>query len=145
MNGLGKMFLWLRVMKRLILLTCCAFLFAACGPNEGVLKSGRGNAETGNSTPVVATLEKDIEDVRNANCRFTYVLRRKDGAPIDADDRAFIRLPTADAKRRMISDNGHAILICSDFQIPTDKIRSVYDRFAVEDLSTGKLISESAK
>lgn len=108
----------------------------ACGANEGILKSGRETPVVSNSTPVVTSLEKDVEEMRTADFKFIYVLRRKDGGKIDAADRVVIKEQTIDANRRVSSDSGKAIVVGSNFAIPPDKLLAIYDRFAVENYST---------
>ena len=109
---------------------------SACGANEGVLKSGKdtGGVST-NSAPAQSTLQTDIDAMRTANFKFIYVLRRKDGGEIDAEDRGVIKVQTDGANRRISSDNGKAFVIGSNFEIPADKMMAIYDRFAVENYS----------
>lgn len=109
--------------------------FASCGANEGILKSGKDPAVSTNSTPTRSTIEADIEAMRTANFEFIFVIRRKDGAEIDAEDRGVIKLNTDGVNRRITSDNGKAFVIGSNSPIPADKIAALYDRFAVENYS----------
>ena len=110
-------------------------LVPACGPNEGVLKSGKTNAVLTNSLPTQTSLESDVEAMRTANFTSIYVLRRKDRGEIDSEDRGIIKLNTDGVNRRISSDNGKAFVIGSNSPIPADKIAALYDRFAVENYS----------
>ena len=120
-------------------LALAAFLFVslslACGPNEGVLKSGRSNSVPTNSAPKLSSIEADIDEMRTANFTSIYVLRRKDGGEIGSDDRAVIKVNTDGVNRRISSDNGKAFVIGSNSPIPADKMIALYDRFAVENYS----------
>ena len=73
--------------------------------------------------------------MRTADFSFVYVLRRKDGGKIDAEDRSVIRGQTAEANRRMSSDDDKAFIIGSNNQIPPTNMMALYKRFAVEDYS----------
>lgn len=110
-------------------------ILGGCGANEGILKSGNDTAVSTNAAPTLSTLEKDVEAMRTANFKFIYLLRRKDGGEIDAEDRGVIKLKTDGANRRISSDNGKAFVIGSNFEIPADKMLAIYDRFAVENYS----------
>ena len=110
-------------------------LVAACGPNEGVLKSGKGNVVSTNSLATLTSLESDVEAMRTANFTSIYVLRRKDRSELDSEDRGIIKLNTDGVNRRISSDNGKAFVIGSNSPIPADKLAALYDRFAVENYS----------
>ena len=73
--------------------------------------------------------------MHTAGFTFVYVLRRKDGGSLDAEDRSVIKLQTDDANRRVAADDGRAFLVGSNFQIPAKNMTALYGRFAIEDLS----------
>ena len=73
--------------------------------------------------------------MRNAGFSSIYVLRRKDGAPLDADDKAVLRQQTYEANRRVSAEDGKAIIVGSNFQITVKNMAPLYERFAVEDFS----------
>ncbi len=81
--------------------------------------------------------------MRTANFKFIYVLRRKDGGEIDAEDRGVIKLQTDGANRRISSDSGKAFVIGSNFEIPADKMIAIYDRFAVENYSPPVTVNDA--
>lgn len=112
-----------------------SLLMSSCGANEGILKSGKDTSIPTNSTPTRSTVEADIEEMRTANFTSIYLLRRKDGGEIDAEDRGVIKLNTDGVNRRIGSDNGRAFVIGSNYPIPADKLFALYDRFAVENYS----------
>ncbi len=109
-------------------------LTAGCGANEGILKSGKetpqANAESGKSS-----FEQDLEAMRTADFLYVYVLRRKDGGKIDAEDRGVIKVNTSLANRRVAADDDKAFIIGSNVQIPPQNMAALYDRFAVGNYS----------
>ncbi len=112
-----------------------AFSTAACGPNEGILKSGKETPSPSNGKAAMTSAERDVEDMRTANFTLILVLRRRDGGPIDAEDRAVIKAQTSEANRRIASDDGKAFVIGANGLIPTEKLATLQARFAVEDHS----------
>ncbi len=113
-----------------------AITFAsACGANEGILKSGKETPAPSNIESEKTPIAKDIEAMQTAGFSFIFVLRRKDGGTIDAEDRGVIKLNTADANRRVAADDNKAFIIGSNFQIPPKNLATLYDRFAVENYS----------
>lgn len=118
-----------------LLIFILALIASACGGNEAILKSGKEPAAQANAEPVKTSFESDLEAVRVADFSFVYVLRRKDGGIIDAEDKSVIRLQTAQANRRVAADDGRAFIIGSNFALPPKNMAAIYDRFAVEDYS----------
>jgi hypothetical protein len=125
-------------MKRTsVIAAVLSFLAAACGANEGVLRSGRETPGQQNSAsqPTKSSIERDLDEMRTAGFAFIYVLRRKDGQKLDAEDRGVIRLQTTDTNRRVMSDDDRAVVIGTNYAIPPENIMVLYSRFAVENYS----------
>lgn len=126
-----------------ILLLASAAIVVACGPNQRIIESGKQNSEPTpevNSSPKVTSLEEDIQAMKNADFYLIYVFRRKDGAVMDTEDRRFAsdHIPP-EINRRMVSDQGKAILIGSNFKLPEDSMNALKERFDLTDLSTTQL------
>ena len=117
-----------------------AFLFflslfaSGCGVNEGVLKSGKDGPQA-NVASTKTPFEQDLDSVRNADFIYVYVLRRKDGGKIDAEDRAAIKLHTSLANRRVSSDDDKAFIIGSNTPLPPPNLMALYEHFAVDNYS----------
>jgi hypothetical protein len=111
----------------------------ACGPNEGVLRSGMEtppvNSSDSNKTSAL-TISDEIQSMRTADFKFIMVIRRKDGGKLDTDDRNIIKTATVDMNRRVSSDEGRAIVIGSNFALAADKMSALTGRFSIEDYST---------
>ena len=73
--------------------------------------------------------------MRTADFRFVYVLRRKDGGVIDAEDKSVIKMQTVDMNRRVSADNDKAFIIGSNAQLPPKNMMALLERFAVENYS----------
>jgi len=115
---------------------CLAVLLASgCGANEVVLRSGNETPIQGNAVEDKPSFEKDLNAMHTAGFSFVYVVRRSDGKIIDAEDVRVIKELTADTNRRVKSDNDRAILIGSNFEIPSDNLAALNRRFLVEDHS----------
>lgn len=113
-----------------------SFLFCiGCGANESILKSGKDDSPQTNVAPSQTTFAKELEEFRTADFRYIFVLRRKDGSEIDAEDRSVIKLNTDGANRRVSADNDRAFIIGTNSQIPPKNIAAIYARFAVENYS----------
>ncbi len=112
-----------------------ALLLCSCGPNEGVLKSGKSNAVPTSADVQKTPIEQELAAMRTAGFNFIYVLRRKDGAKMDAEDRSVIRMNTGEANRRVAADEDRAFVIGSNPAIPAKNLAAIYERFAVENYS----------
>ena len=117
------------------LLFVVAAFAAGCGANDGILKSGKETPGSSNAQPRKSAFEEDLGSMRTADFRFIYVLRRKDGGKIDAEDRSVIKAQTTDANRRVSSDDDKAFILGTNTQIPPKNLMALYKYFAVEDYS----------
>jgi hypothetical protein len=116
-------------------------LASACSPNQRILNSANERPPEPSSvrtegTAAPVTLETDIAAMKTADFNFIYIFRRKDGAELDADDRAFMNtnLPY-EINRKKISDGGKALVIGSNFRLPPENFKAMKDRFTFEDHS----------
>lgn len=118
-----------------VLLSAFCAIVVACGPNEAILKSGNEPSPQTDAAPSQTTFAGDLEEFRTADFQFIFVLRRKDGGEIDAEDRGVIKLNTDGANRRVSADNGRAFIIGTNNPIPPKNMAAIYARFAVENYS----------
>src|SRR4051812_4384631 len=114
--------------RNFYLLVTAAICLSGCGANQSILESGK---ETPTPPPTAAAtaqndFARDMAEVRNADFTFVYVLRRKDGGPMDIEDRNVIRLNTSDANRRVSTDNDRAFIIGSNVQIQPKNMAALY-------------------
>lgn len=115
-------------------------IVSACAPNQRIVESNGqwSNAEANRTaaTPVQKTIEQEIESMRTADFIFIYVMRRKDGGPLDTEDKQFASsVIPGQMNRRTVSTDGKAILIGSNFRMPEEERKLIEERFALEDLS----------
>ena len=127
-------------MKKLIGLAAVSLsvFMSGCTPNQRILES---NAESSpGSAPekpvALAKIEDDIAAMKTADFNFIFVFRRKDGAELDKDDRAFMsaHIPY-EINRKQIVDGGKALLIGSNYRVPAEDFKALNDRFLFEDFS----------
>jgi len=81
-------------------------------------------------------VESDVAAMRTADFNFVFVFKRKDGAVLDADDKAFMNANTPyEINRKKLSDGGRALVVGSNFRYPPENFKAMRDRFLFEDLS----------
>ena len=129
------------VMSKLVSLSFVLLLaFSAIGcfgeSSEKKEKDTKKNAaETEKKDPIKA----EIKSLRNADFDYIYVIRRKDGEKMDADDKKFITdndHPTTN--RRTLSKDEKVVFLGSNFAFPEAGLENIQDRFEVEDFSKPK-------
>lgn len=118
-----------------ILISASLLFGIGCGPNEGVLKSGKETLPQASTAPSQTTFANELEEFRTADFRYIYVLRRKDGSEINGEDRSVIKRNTDGTNRRVSADNGKAFIIGTNNAIPPKNIAALYEHFAVENFS----------
>ncbi|MEQ1644594.1 MAG: hypothetical protein ABL959_14190 [Pyrinomonadaceae bacterium] len=122
------------MIRALFIVMACVFA-AACGPDDRILKSGKETPAPSNVEASKPTFAKELDEIMSARFTFVYVLRRKDGQKLDAEDRSVIRLQTVDMNRRVTADDDKAVIIGSNYQIPPKNMLVLFDRFAVQNYS----------
>ena len=130
---------WKRINSFCVVLAAAAFV-CSCSPNQRIVESNsqwaNQEANRAAATPVPKTVEQEIEAMRTADFIFVYVIRRKDGGPLDAEDKQFASsVIPGQMNRRTVSTDGKAILIGSNFRMPAEERKLIEERFALEDLS----------
>lgn len=128
----------MKVKLQLVVVT--AFFATACAADQRIINSATkptpSNSAAAESTPSPNTVEQDVETMRVADFNFIYVFRRKDGAVLDARDKALAAAITPpEVNRRKISDGGKAIVLGSNFRLPPDVMEQMTDHFAFQDFS----------
>jgi hypothetical protein len=127
-------------------LIVAVFIFAsACGPNQRILQSANENTGGGadassspnsNSASAGTSFEQDLEAMRTADFKFILIFRRKDGHPLDADDKRYLgQVIPAEINRRRLSDSGRAVIIGSNFRLSPELTTTLTTRFSVDDHS----------
>jgi hypothetical protein len=131
-----------RTVDYLLALAVCgtALFYSGCAANEAILRSNTSsepaaNSQPTNVEPAKSSYEHDLEAMRTADFDYIFALRRKDGAKMDADDRAVVRAVTAEANRRSLSDDDKAVIVGANYPIVADKMKTLADRFYIEDFS----------
>lgn len=116
-----------------LLLSCV--LWPGCSANPTILKSG-SKEQPSNAVRPVDVFESDLETMRTANFDYIFVIRRKDGGKLDAEDKKFIRTnsPTV-ANRIILSDDDKALIAGSNYPFPPEKLKPLQERFDFQDFS----------
>ena len=128
----------------IVVVALAALFLAACTPNQRIVEDSAERSarpvEDGTPVTVEKTFEQDVESMRTADFLFIYVLRRKDGGKLDPDDKRYAsQVIPQEMNRREISDSGKAIIVGSNFRMPEQNRKVLSERFAFEDLSSGKM------
>ncbi len=111
-------------------------LFAcSCGGNEAILRSGKPTPPAVNAAPAKPPIEKELDAMHTVGFMHIYVLKRKDGGTMDAEDRRIIKLQTEDANRRVATEDGLAFVIGTNTALAPERMAALRARFAVDTYS----------
>lgn len=126
------------------LLLIAAIFVIGCGPNQSILESAnRNTAPASNISIERSSMEQDLDAMRNADFKVVFVLRRKDGAEFDTEDRGIVRQNTSQANRRVSADGGKAVIVGSNFPLDPKGMELLKERFLFEDHSLQGVNSNS--
>jgi hypothetical protein len=105
-------------------------LGAACG--------GAGTSRGGAPSPPKTDFEHKLDIVRRAPHVKIYVIRRKDSAPLAADDKDYLRRNTPlELATWVLTDDGATAIAGANFDFEPKHFEALSKRFTVEDY-TGK-------
>lgn len=111
-----------------------AILGLGCSANSSIINSGKG-ATPAPVTEQRSSFEQDLESVKVGDFKFIFVLRRRDGAKLDPDDKKFVRTTASEANRFVLSDEDKAIIAGSNYPIAPEKMKALRDRFDFQDIT----------
>lgn len=113
----------------------------SCGKAE---EPNRDLAEVRPSAPKVNEFDAELKAFRNADFDYIFVIRRKDGGPMDSDDKLFIRNNAHYATNRFtLSKDEKVIFAGSNYKFEDAGLAALKDRFDVSDYSkTQELIDQ---
>ena len=125
---------------RILAVIIAAFMVAACTPNQRIMQDAENRTAqpvaTGTPAPQLSDLDRDLQAMQDAQFTFVYILRRLDGAQLTADDRRYAgQAIPPEMNRRVVSDQGRAIVIGSNFRMPPEAQKELSQSFTFEDRS----------
>lgn len=131
----------MRTALKIIAVTLLGISSFACG---GGSSQGNSNSNTHETPAPTAELkarsfESDLESVKYNTYTWVFVLRRKDGKAFDSEDIKMVRAYTrAETNQRLVSDDGKAIIMGSNFRFYPGQWDALHRMFDVQDLSETK-------
>jgi hypothetical protein len=88
------------------------------------------------TTEKLSDLESEIRDMKTADFKFIYVIKRKDGGEFDKTDRDFLRENrTPEINRFSATDDKKAFVVGSNYPFIPEHWQNLQKRFAIEDYS----------
>ena len=130
--------------KAAILFVFTSALFAlGCGPDQRIIDSAKqkeaereNTIANSNIEGAKSDLETDLDAMRTADFKFILVFRRKDGQPLNGDDKALIGRNTGmQANRRRLTDGGKAVIIAGNFPFAAEPMKELATKFNLENQS----------
>ena len=107
-----------------------------CQPNQTILKDAPPPTPMETVETKKTSFEKDLRDMETANFDYVFVFRRKDGGVFDKDDKKFLRQNTPpETNRFILSDEVKAFIAGSGFAFFPEQMKTLRNRFVVEDYS----------
>jgi hypothetical protein len=122
-------------MTKISAILAAALLAISCGANPGILNSGKETPVPFNAAPLKAPAEKEVDAMRTAGFSMIYVIKRRDGAKLESEDRAAIKEQTVDANRRVATEDGLAVVVGTNTPPPIGRFKLLLGKFLVDNYS----------
>ena len=90
-----------------------------------------------------AAFENDLQTLRTADLKYILVFRRTDGGAFDGEDKKYLKTNLPTTNRVIMTDEGKAFIVGSNYKFPPENLEVLRLRFTVEDYSAGKLETEN--
>ncbi len=109
----------------------------------GLSASSCGNQNSNSSTassspaPPKVGFEADLDYVRKGQYTYVWVFSRKDGAPLDKEDGAFLRANAHQVVDWVTTEQGKKVIAGTNFDLEQGNLELIRKRLVVEDY-TGK-------
>ena len=109
-------------------LSVVALALIACAGCE------RRGAQTTNARPPKSDFENSMDTVRRGQFVKIYVIRRKDGEPLQSDDNSFLRANTPmETGMWIVTEDNRAAIAGAGFEFEPKHLDALSKRFTVED------------
>ncbi|MDQ6787289.1 MAG: hypothetical protein M3033_10820 [Acidobacteriota bacterium] len=83
-----------------------------------------------------ASLESDLQTMRNADFDYVFVFRRKDGSAFDGEDKKYLRANSPAATNRFIlTEENKAVIAGSSYKFEPENLEKLQERFVIENFS----------
>ncbi|HVG28183.1 MAG TPA: hypothetical protein VM864_00540 [Pyrinomonadaceae bacterium] len=94
----------------------------------------RRGAQTTNARPPKSDFERSIDTVRRGQYVKIYVIRRKDGEPLQPDDKAYLRASTPmETGMWIVTEDNRTAIAGAGFEFEPKHLDALAKRFTVED------------
>lgn len=117
-----------------LLLSALLVLTLSCGAieNEAV---NQDSTDAGKNKPA-NEFETELNAYKTADFTYVYVFRRKDGKPMDAEDKRFVKENShLNTNRFTLNQDETVIFAGSNFKFEENGLAALMERFKVEDYS----------
>lgn len=85
-----------------------------------------------------AAYESDLQTMKTANLKYIFVYRRTDGGAFDGEDKKYLRTNLPTTNRIIMTDEGKAFIVGSNYKFPPENLEVLRLRFNVENFSAEK-------
>ncbi len=82
-----------------------------------------------------AAYESDLQTLKTADLKYIFVFRRTDGGAFDGADKKYLRANLPTTNRVIMTDEGKAFVVGSNYKFPPENLEVLRLRFNVEDFS----------
>ncbi len=134
------------IIKRGTILSAMMFVMSAafaCNYNSFETPNANAAASAAENSP--AAFESDLRTMETANLKNIFVVRRTDGGAFNAEDRKYLRENLPTTNRVIMSDEGRAFIVGSNYKFPAENVVVLRLRFKVEQMAGEKPIELEIK
>jgi hypothetical protein len=109
----------------MVMLVSLAFVSGGCN---------RSGSPQGAAQHKLPAFERDLASVQRNNFQKVYVISRPDGAPLNADDKAYLKsnMPI-ETTMRILTDEDRRLIVGTNFDLKPEHFAALNKRFRLED------------
>lgn len=124
-----------KIKRETVLFSATLLLSANFACNYNSFEKPNVNAVTANVENQQSAFESDLQTLKTANLKYVFVFRRTDGGTFDGEDKKFLRTNLPTTNRVILTDEGKAFIVGSNYKFPPENLEVLRLRFNVEDYS----------
>ena len=90
-----------------------------------------------NSAPEkkLSEFERELRYLKTADFNYIFAFRRKDGKPLDSEDKRFLKHESHTANRHTLTSDGRTAFVGTNYKLSDKNLEKLKKRFFLEDFS----------
>lgn len=83
----------------------------------------------------ISEFERELKYLKTADFNYIFAFKRKDGKPLDSEDKKFLKHESRTANRHTLTNDGKTAFVGTNYKLSNKNLEKLKKRFLLEDFS----------